>query len=80
LSVTLQLARDFIDEHPHAAELVHDIIKSYIEQHGIPPTFQDIADNVGLTSKSSIHRVLTDLEERGHIERLPARARAIRLK
>jgi repressor LexA len=99
MTVTLQLARDLIARHPHAADLVHDIIserrkhgltrsqrdvldfiKAYLDQHGIPPTFQDIADSVGLRSKGGIHRVLTALEERGHIERLPARARAIRLK
>ncbi len=99
MTATLQLAREFIDEYPHAAELVHDIISerrkhgltrvqrdvldfiiAYSSQHGIPPTFQDIADNVGPKSKSCIHRIVTALEERGHIERLPGRARAIRLK
>ena len=99
MTVTLQIAREFIDQHPHAAELVHDIIserrkqgltpmqrdvldfiKSYSDQHGLMPTFQEICDHVGLKSKGGIHRVVTALEERGHIERLPGRARAIRLK
>lgn len=99
MTLTLQLAREFIDQHPSAAELVHDIIserrkhgltptqrtvldfiESYSGQHDIMPTFQDIADNVGLKSKGGIHRIVTALEECGHIERLPGRARAIRLK
>lgn len=99
MSAPLQIAREFIDQHPYAAELVHDIIserrkhgltpmqrdvldfiKSYSDQHGLMPTFQDIADSVGLKSKGGIHRIVTALEERGHIERLPGRAGAIRLK
>jgi repressor LexA len=44
------------------------------------PTFQEISDHLGIASKSSVHRLITALEERGHIERIPGRVRAIKLK
>jgi repressor LexA len=41
------------------------------------PSFIEMRDALGLTSKSGIHRLLSSLEERGYITRLPNRARAI---
>jgi len=43
----------------------------------VPPSFDEMKDALDLRSKSGIHRLITALEERGFIRRLPNRARAI---
>ena len=43
----------------------------------VSPTFDQMAHAIGLKSKSGIHRLITGLEERGFIRRIPCRARAI---
>jgi len=57
-----------------------NFIRVYSVTHGVMPTFAEIADHFGLASKSGVHRLITALEERGHIERIPGRVRAIKLK
>jgi repressor LexA len=52
---------------------VHDRLK----ETGVPPSFDEMKDALDLRSKSGIHRLITALEERGFIRRLPNRARAI---
>ncbi len=52
---------------------VHDRLK----ESGVPPSFDEMKDALDLRSKSGIHRLITALEERGFIRRLPNRARAI---
>jgi len=44
---------------------------------GVSPSFDEMKDALGLRSKSGIHRLITGLEERGFIKRLPHRARAL---
>ncbi|MBI4183836.1 MAG: transcriptional repressor LexA [Proteobacteria bacterium] len=44
---------------------------------GVSPSFDEMKDALGLRSKSGIHRLITGLEERGFIRRLPHRARAL---
>ncbi len=55
----------------------------YIDQQlndkGISPSFDEMRDALGLASKSGIHRLITGLEERGFIRRLPHRARALEI-
>jgi repressor LexA len=46
----------------------------------VPPSFEEMKDALGLKSKSGIHRLISALVERGYIERLPHRARALRIK
>lgn len=46
----------------------------------IPPSFEEMKTALGLKSKSGIHRLISALEERGYIERLPHRARALEIK
>lgn len=46
---------------------------------GVPPSFDEMRDALGLKSKSGIHRLITGLEERGFIRRLPHRARALEI-
>jgi len=53
-------------------------IKAYqAENAGIAPSFEQMAAAVGIVSKSGVYRLLAGLEERGHIRRVPNRARAI---
>lgn len=56
----------------------------YIHEHmkdsDVPPSFEEMKDALGLKSKSGIHRLISALEERGYIERLPHRARALQIK
>jgi len=44
---------------------------------GIAPSFDEMKDALNLRSKSGIHRLISGLEERGFIRRLPHRARAL---
>src|SRR5271169_171021 len=44
---------------------------------GISPSFDEMKDALSLKSKSGIHRLISGLEERGFIRRLPHRARAL---
>ena len=54
-------------------------LKSHIEAHEVPPSFDEMRDAMGLASKSGIHRLVSGLEERGYIRRLVNRARAIEI-
>jgi repressor LexA len=48
-----------------------------IEQNGVSPSYEEICKELELKSKSGIHRIVKSLEERGYIERLENKARAI---
>lgn len=52
-------------------------IHERMKESGIPPSFDEMKDALDLRSKSGIHRLITALEERGFIRRLPNRARAL---
>ena len=52
-------------------------INRQLGRDGVSPSFDEMKDAVGLKSKSGIHRLITALEERGFIRRLPHRARAL---
>jgi repressor LexA len=52
-------------------------IHERVKEAGVPPSFDEMKDALDLRSKSGIHRLITALEERGFIRRLPNRARAI---
>ena len=52
-------------------------IDQQLRKNGISPSFDEMKDALGLKSKSGIHRLITGLEERGFIRRLPHRARAL---
>ena len=52
-------------------------IHERLKEAGIPPSFDEMKDALDLASKSGIHRLITALEERGFIRRLPNRARAL---
>ena len=52
-------------------------IQQRLRESGVPPSFDEMKDALDLKSKSGIHRLITALEERGFLRRLPNRARAI---
>jgi repressor LexA len=52
-------------------------IHERLKEQGVPPSFDEMKDALDLRSNSGIHRLITALEERGFIRRLPNRARAI---
>jgi repressor LexA len=54
-------------------------IQDRLREDGVPPSFDEMKEALDLRSKSGIHRLITALEERGFIRRLPNRARAIEI-
>ncbi|MDE8654188.1 transcriptional repressor LexA [Novosphingobium album (ex Liu et al. 2023)] len=52
-------------------------IQARLEQTGISPSFEEMKEALDLKSKSGVHRLISALEERGFIRRLPNRARAL---
>jgi len=52
-------------------------IDQRLKSNGVSPSFDEMKEALDLKSKSGIHRLITGLEERGFIRRLPHRARAI---
>lgn len=52
-------------------------IDQRLREHGVSPSFDEMKEALELKSKSGIHRLITGLEERGFIRRLPHRARAL---
>ncbi len=52
-------------------------IQDCLLKDGIPPSFDEMKEKLQLKSKSGIHRLVTGLEERGFIRRLPHKARAL---
>ena len=58
---------------------IFDFIKRYSSQHGYPPTVRDIGKAVGLTSSSTVHAHLANLEKLGMLRRDPSKPRAIEM-
>ncbi len=55
-------------------------LEGYMSGPGsVAPTFAEMGAAVGLTSKSAVHRLLLALEERGYVQRVRNRARAIEI-
>ncbi|PVE25487.1 hypothetical protein DC522_05780 [Microvirga sp. KLBC 81] len=54
-----------------------DFIRRYISEHGASPSFDEIADGLGLRSKSGVHRLVHALVERGHVTIVENRKRTI---
>jgi len=52
-------------------------IQRKLEESGISPSFEEMKEALDLRSKSGVHRLISALEERGFIRRLPNRARAL---
>ncbi|HET9628747.1 MAG TPA: transcriptional repressor LexA, partial [Novosphingobium sp.] len=52
-------------------------IQDRLEETGVSPSFEEMKEALDLKSKSGVHRLISALEERGFIRRLPNRARAL---
>lgn len=89
-TVMIEQVRDRVEVDAPRAENEHatltkrqteilDFIKRYLEEHGYPPTVRDIGGAVGLTSSSTVHAHLANLEKAGAIRRDPAKPRALEI-
>jgi repressor LexA len=56
---------------------IFDFVKRYAGEHGYPPTVRDIGKAIGLTSSSTVHAHLGNLERLGLLRRDPTKPRAI---
>ena len=57
-----------------------DFIVDYFHSKNIYPTFEEMRKFLNIKSKSGVHKLLSSLEDKGVIERLPHKARALKLK
>jgi repressor LexA len=58
---------------------IFEFIKHYSGRHGYPPTVRDIGKAIGLTSSSTVHAHLANLEKLGLVRRDPTKPRALEL-
>jgi repressor LexA len=56
---------------------IFDYVKRYGAEHGYPPTVRDIGKAIGLTSSSTVHAHLANLEKVGLLRRDPTKPRAL---
>ena len=56
-----------------------DYIKSYYQDKDLFPTFEEMKDNLRIKSKSGIYKLLSSLEDKGYIKKIPHKARALKL-
>src|SRR4026207_1279253 len=56
---------------------IFEFVKRYVGDHGYPPTVRDIGKAIGLTSSSTVHAHLANLEKLGLLKRDPTKPRAI---
>ena len=56
-----------------------DYIKSYYQDKDLFPTFDEMKDNLSIKSKSGIYKLLSSLEDKGYIKKIPHKARALEL-
>jgi repressor LexA len=70
-------------EYPMLTRKQRDLlifINDYIQKTGLSPSFEEMKIGLDLKSKSGIHRLINALVERGFLERLPNKARALEVK
>jgi repressor LexA len=58
---------------------IWNFLVEYVDRHGYPPTVREIGSAVGLTSSSTVHAHLANLEKIGLLRRDPTKPRAIEL-
>jgi repressor LexA len=54
-----------------------EVVDAHLVRHGYPPTVREIGEAVGLTSSSTVHAHLANLERLGHLRRDPTKPRAL---
>ena len=60
-------------------EIVLDIIKGYIQEHGYSPTIREFCEIVGVNSPATMHYHLKRLKKKGYIDYIFNRNRTIRV-
>ena len=60
-------------------EIVLDIIKGYIQEHGYSPTIRELCEIVGVNSPATMHYHLKRLKKKGYIDYIFNRNRTIRV-
>lgn len=68
-----------ISPPPRQAEVLR-YLAGYLEQHGYAPSFDEICIAVGMTNRGAVSTMMAKLEERGLIDRIGHRSRAIEPK
>jgi len=58
---------------------VFNYIKSYIKKHGYSPSYNEIAEANNMKTRSHVHQIISNLEKRKWIARIPAAARSIKI-
>ena len=56
---------------------VLEYIKSYWDENGYSPSYDDIKDAMGISSRSNVHRIVHCLVERGYLRNIPQKARSL---
>lgn len=65
--------------HSGLRKEVLGFVVGFVQDNGYPPTYDEIRESVGLSSKSHVDYYLTLLEGEGLIERTPGAPRSLRL-
>jgi SOS-response transcriptional repressor LexA len=60
-------------------EMVLRFIRAYIRIHGVSPSYALMAQSLGLKSRSNMHRIVTRLQEEGHLDKKPRKFYAIKV-
>jgi len=63
----------------HQEKKIITFIKQYLNDNGYPPTIREICQGVGLSSPSTVHHHLKNLESKGYLQRNPTKPRALEL-
>ena len=60
-------------------EMVLRFIRAYIRIHGVSPSYAVMAQSLGLKSRSNMHRIVTRLQEEGHLDKKPRKFYSIKV-
>lgn len=66
-----------VDEMTPRQRRILEFIRGRVREHGYPPTVREIGEAVGLTSSSSVHAQIANLQRKGLLRKDPAKPRAI---
>ena len=58
---------------------VYDFLAAFVEEHGYSPSFEEIGEGLGLSSLATVHKHVSNLEEKGLLKRDYNRSRSIDL-
>jgi len=68
-----------MDDTTPRQQRILEFIRTTVQERGYPPTVREIGEAVGLTSSSSVHAQLANLQKKGMLRRDPTKPRAIEL-